>query len=247
MRPPLHFRRQPARPLALEHLPRRCVSEGSNHEARLIGATSNVKRYYPLEQTPQPETGAQRVSSRSALIRSEPCRRYCALARCGGSSAVAEICRVGSRLPCPGALLGDWTAKSFALGRRKFVIALNERTYLVALSPLLRLPGVLAALAASVCWQLEQLGVPPGDARSEAEEFLRPTFVKNDSKSLLGSLNDLAYLAEPDLSEVSRDASDELLRAAAQLSETPHLHRNPVRPTDAVRKLFALPARATAG
>ena len=154
--------------------------------------------------------------------------------------------RLAASPPRPGALLGDWTAKRFALGRRKFVIALNERTYLVALSPLLRLPGVLAALAASVCWQLEQLGVPPGDARSEAEEFLRPTFVKNDSKSLLGSLNDLAYLAEPDLSELSRDASDELLRAAAQLSETPHLHRNPVRPADAARDVFGLAARATA-
>ena len=80
---------------------------------------------------------------------------------------------------------------------------MNERTYLVALSPMLGQSKLLATLALSVRWQLEQLGAPPAVAELEAEELLRSKFVTNDNKSLLSSLNDMVFHAEAYLTELA--------------------------------------------
>ena len=93
---------------------------------------------------------------------------------------------------------------STAAGR--VVVALEESTYLTIVCPLVRFPDFVRVFAASVGAALEGLDIPIGLIQSEVSGIVEgASFVRNDNRSLLGSVNDVAFHATVLLEDARRN------------------------------------------
>lgn len=63
-------------------------------------------------------------------------------------------------------------------------------------------------------------------------------FAKNDNRSLLGSVNDVAFHASVLLEHERRMTFATLHRTQMELNQMPHVHREPAFPDQAIRFLF---------
>jgi hypothetical protein len=119
------------------------------------------------------------------------------------------------------------------------IVALEESTYLTVVCPFVPLPGFLPAFAASVATALQGLGIPGGVVDSEAAAIVSATtFARNDNRSLLGSVNDVAFHTDVQLEDARLGDILALDRAQRELNEMPHVQREPAFPSQAVRLLF---------
>ena len=90
--------------------------------------------------------------------------------------------------------LGDWYAKLFRVSRRQCLIFMNERTLLsftahgISLKP----REVTKAFLTRLNYVLVEEGIPPATALEICREYEFIKFSPTASRSLLGSLNDLA-------------------------------------------------------
>ena len=135
--------------------------------------------------------------------------------------------------------LAVWSARDVSTAAGRIVVALEESTYLTIVCPLLPLPGFVPAFAASVGTALESLGIPTDLAQSEVAAIVRSvSFARNDNRSLLGSVNDVAFHADVQLEGARRNDLSALIRAQKELNDMPHVHREPPFPSQAVRLLF---------
>jgi hypothetical protein len=67
-----------------------------------------------------------------------------------------------------------------------------------------------------------------------------PRFAKNDNRSLLGSVNDVAWHVNGEIEDERRITADVLRRLQVRLNDMPHAKRDPAFPDHAVRRLFGL-------
>lgn len=105
--------------------------------------------------------------------------------------------------------------------------------------PLLPLPPFLTAFAASVATALDGLGIPAGIINKEVAAIVEGTsFARNDNRSLLDSVNDVAFHADVQLEQARRGDLSALERAQRELNEMPHVHREPPFPSQVVRLMF---------
>ena len=122
----------------------------------------------------------------------------------------------------------------------RFVVGLEETTYLTVVCPLLALPDFRRSFAASVATALAALPVPNDVCEAEAWAIIEDAeFAKNDNRSLLGSLNDVAFHADTLLHYERRVNLAALEHVQSQLNHMPHAGREPAFPEDAARLLFA--------
>jgi uncharacterized protein DUF6933 len=153
----------------------------------------------------------------------------------GGRGALPQRRRTDantSRLPV-------WSARDVPTAAGRVVVALEESTYLTIVCPLLQLPGFVAAFATSVGTALEDLGIPADLVQSEVSAIVEGvSFARNDNRSLLGSVNDVAFHADVQLENARRNDVSALGRAQRELNEMPHVRREPPFPSQAVRLLF---------
>jgi hypothetical protein len=125
------------------------------------------------------------------------------------------------------------------------VVGLEETTYLTVVCPMLPLPQFLLSLAASVATALEALGVPGRVVHGEIQQIVEHShFAKNDNRSLLGSVNDVAFHASVLLEHERQMGLATLQRVQAKLNRMPHVNREPAFPDQATRLLFS-PAHST--
>jgi hypothetical protein len=90
-----------------------------------------------------------------------------------------------------------------------------------------------------VATALEGLGIPAGIVDSETAAIVEGTsFARNDNRSLLGSVNDVAFHADVLLEHAQRGDLAALERVQSELNEMPHAHRKPPFPAQAVRLLL---------
>ncbi len=144
-----------------------------------------------------------------------------------------------------GAKLRAWSARELVTRPGPLLIALEETTYLTVVCPLLPLPEFLVSFAASLGAELDILGVPRAAIEIEVGEILeRPRFAKNDNRSLLGSLNDVAFHADVLLEDERHLSLRGLQKIQAELNGMPHVHHEPAFPDQAVRLLFSAAASA---
>lgn len=135
----------------------------------------------------------------------------------------------------PSNLLGDWYAKPLNVGSYRWVLCLNERSNLPIFVPARKsafpvdFPGELRKV-------LTLLGVPAEVAEPEVERSSHFRFGKPVDRSIIGSLNDMAYHADL---ELRRRANS--VFAAAALSEMPCRLSNVVFPGQAVFSLLGVP------
>jgi uncharacterized protein DUF6933 len=135
--------------------------------------------------------------------------------------------------------LAVWSARDVPTAAGRIVVALEESTYLTIVCPLLPLPGFVLVFAASVGTALEDVGIPAGLVQSEVAAIVEgASFARNDNRSLLGSVNDVAFHADVLLEDARRNDLSALGRAQRELNEMPHVRRQPPFPSQAVRLLF---------
>jgi hypothetical protein len=121
-------------------------------------------------------------------------------------------------------LLGDWHAKPVAIGHQRLVLLISEHSRLPVLMRArdvkhlaLNFPDALAA----VLWGL---GVEAAAINREVAATREAVIAKTDNRSLLGTLNDFAFMLQRQLP----DRPDlDLVQAALELSHTPV---QPLRP-----------------
>lgn len=143
-----------------------------------------------------------------------------------------------------GVVLGSWAVKVLRHDRRDLVLALDERTYLTLVFPLVPRRQFRANFADALIAGLSDLGVPENIARIEAAALDFEPFARLTNRSLAGSLNDLEFHCGIEL-----EYHDDLRRVQRNLNEIPHVNRDPCAPIDAVVRLFsairATPVRLT--
>jgi len=156
--------------------------------------------------------------------------------------------RIGGRGPLPPrqnerddpGRLRVWSARELIIPEGEFVVALEETTYLTIVCPLLPLPSFFVAFAASLGTQLEVLGIAPDIVQAEANAMVEhPRGAKNDNKSLLGSLNDIAFHALVRFEHESSGDLPTVQKVQSELNHTPHVNRQPCFPDQATRLFFA--------
>ena len=116
------------------------------------------------------------------------------------------------------ALLGDWYATYLPWRPRQLALLVNERTLLPLLMPLApattfldRFPDELAAL-------LKAHHIPASVIAVEVAATRNARLAKTVNRSLLGSMNEFAFLAE---THRTKDADIDLLGLSVTLSRTP--------------------------
>src|SRR5689334_1377557 len=111
---------------------------------------------------------------------------------------------VQAAIPAPtGNLLGSWALKLFHYNRKGFVLALNERTYLTLVFPAAPRAGFRGRFAAALRAALVDLGASEAAAEQEAMVLDFLPLVRLTSRSMIGSLNDLEFLAFCELDYIS--------------------------------------------
>jgi hypothetical protein len=120
--------------------------------------------------------------------------------------------------PVSTTVLGDWYAKPFSVARRRFILLISEKSRLAALMPGRDVAHLPKNLPEAIKRQLVRLGVPPEAVAREIKECGDVVVATTASKSLLGTLNDYAYIAKLRIADqVEVDLDDE----AFSLSHTP--------------------------
>jgi hypothetical protein len=137
------------------------------------------------------------------------------------------------------AKLGDWSLSELPTPFGHVVVGLEETTYLTVVFRLNMLPAIIGDLAASAAAALTDIGIEHETARREARSILAdPRFAKNDNRSVLGSVNDVAWQVSCEIEDARRITADLLRRAQVRLNHMPHVKRDPSFPDQAVRRLF---------
>ena len=133
--------------------------------------------------------------------------------------------------------LGDWHAKPVAIGHQRLILLISERS---------RLPVIMWArdgkhlarnFPRALAQVLLELDIPGPAVEREVEATREALIARTDNRSLLGTLNDFAFMLtwqlpdHPDL---------DLVQAALELSHTPVQPLRPVHfPDQVTRELLA--------
>lgn len=130
------------------------------------------------------------------------------LDRCGGPSASEARTTT---------LLGDWYATAL-FWRPQVALFVNERTRLPVLVPLAPAASVVSRFVDDAARVLAGLGLDPRFVDAEATEMSEHCLAKTASRSVIGTMNDFAFLAK-----VHRDEgeADDLIGLSLRLAQTP--------------------------
>ena len=114
--------------------------------------------------------------------------------------------------------MGDWSLKPVAVGSQRFVVGVNENTFLAVVFDQTDLAEFATSFGSAVETELRRLGVPEPEIAKEAEALETIRFSKNRNRSLVGILNEVSFQFE--LEARSRDRS--LPQIRARLNKIPH-------------------------
>lgn len=131
-------------------------------------------------------------------------------------------------------ILGDWTTHLVHVGRQQLVILVAERTLLPILIPARGMRTLVPRFLDALREVLEALDIPPDAIQRELDAMREVTIARTNSKRILGSLNDFAYLTTAHL-----PTTPSLHDIAFRLSDTPCGPLRMQAPRDVTRQLFA--------
>ena len=132
--------------------------------------------------------------------------------------------------------LGDWYGNELRLGRQQFLLFVSGRTRLAVIVPARDARRLSAVLPAAVCDRLAALGLSSARIDQEREQMSEVVFARTDSRSVLGTMNDYAFMAKE---MHARGNAPESLEALMQfLERTPIIALEGERPADLVREAF---------
>jgi hypothetical protein len=92
--------------------------------------------------------------------------------------------------------LGDWYGNILQVGRRQQLLLISERSRLPVVIPIREAKQLSAVFPDAVCERLATIGVAAGDIADERMRMSKLAFGRTRSRSLLGTLNDFAFMAQ---------------------------------------------------
>jgi hypothetical protein len=95
----------------------------------------------------------------------------------------------------PSTMLGNWCANALFL-KPQFAVLVSERTLLPVFMPLAPASGLAERFAEQLGRVLDAIGVPIDFVAQELLAMEHASFAKTANGSVVGSMNDFAYLAE---------------------------------------------------
>ena len=134
--------------------------------------------------------------------------------------------------------LGDWYGNILRIGRRQHLLFISERSRLPVVLPIRDAKLLATAFPDAVCERLAIVGVAAADIADERGRMSEIAFGRTRNRSLLGTLNDFAFMAQQgNVNRVEPESPDELMRF---LSQTPILPLDGASPIALTRAVFEL-------
>ena len=117
--------------------------------------------------------------------------------------------------------LGDWYGNVLQIGRRQHLLFISERSRLPVVIPIHEAKQLGTVFPDAVCERLAIVGVAAEDIADERAQMLEIAFGRTRNRSLLGTLNDFAFMAQSvGTRRTEPESPEELMRF---LSQTPIL------------------------
>ena len=132
--------------------------------------------------------------------------------------------------------LGDWYGNVLRIGRRPHLLFISERSRLPVVIPIREAKQLGTVFPDAVCERLSTVGVAVADIADERMRMLDSAFGRTRNRSLLGTLNDFAFMAQSgDARRTEPESPEELMRF---LSQTPILPLDGASPIELTRAVF---------
>ena len=132
--------------------------------------------------------------------------------------------------------LGDWYGNILQIGHRQHLLFISERSRLPVVIPIREAKHLEAAFPDAVCNVLTAVGVADRCIAQERSRMLEIAFGPTMNRSLLGTLNDFAFMAKTgNANREEPESPQELMRFLAQ---TPILPLDGASPIELTRAAF---------
>ena len=132
--------------------------------------------------------------------------------------------------------LGDWYGNILQLGRRQHLLFISERSRLPVVIPIRAGKRLAEVFPDAVCEVLGHVGVAHADIADERSRMSEIAFGRTRNRSLLGTLNDFALMAQVgNARRPEPESPEELVRFLAQ---TPILPLDGASPIELTRAVF---------
>lgn len=115
--------------------------------------------------------------------------------------------------------LGDWFVREYNVGRNRLLLCTSSASLLTVLIPARNLPHMGNRLAAAVRELLVAMDVPLAQIDSEIAAMGSARIARTNSRSVLGSMNDMVYMADAFLEGAV--IPDGILAAELAMAEAP--------------------------
>jgi Domain of unknown function (DUF6933) len=131
--------------------------------------------------------------------------------------------------------LGDWYGNILRIGRRQHLLFISERSRLPVVLPIREAQRLGMVFPDAVCERLAIVGVAAADIADERARMSEITFGRTRNRSLLGTLNDYAFMAQTgDARRLEPESPEELMQFLSQTPILPLDGASPIALTKAV-------------
>src|SRR5262245_45882124 len=93
-------------------------------------------------------------------------------------------------------VLGDWFVRTHNFGHQRFLLCTSSRSLLTVLTPARDLSAVANRLRTAVGELLFALGAPVDHINRELDEMRQYAFRASNDRTVIGSMTDMAHLAD---------------------------------------------------
>lgn len=132
--------------------------------------------------------------------------------------------------------LGDWYGNILQLGRRQHLLFISERSRLPVVIPIRGSKRLASVFPDAVCEALAHVGVAAEDIADEPSQMSEIAFGRTRNRSLLGTMNDFAFMAQVGSARRPEpETPEELMRF---LALTPILPLDGASPIELTRAVF---------
>jgi hypothetical protein len=132
--------------------------------------------------------------------------------------------------------LGAWSGNILRIGRRQHLLFISERSRLPVVLPIREANRLGTVFSDAVCERLAIVGVAAAGIADERARMSDIAFGRTRNRSLLGTLNDFAFMAQQgNGNRIEPESPEDLMRFLAQ---TPILPLEGASPIALTRALF---------
>ena len=132
--------------------------------------------------------------------------------------------------------LGDWYGNVLRIGPRQHLLFISERSRLPVILPIREAKRLGTVFRDAVCERLAIVGVAAQDIADERMRMSDTACGRTRNRSLLGTLNDFAFMAQQgNANRAEPESPEELMRF---LSQTPILPLDGASPIELTRAAF---------